>query len=278
MIGPDGSIEGDFVIGPHGREHIRVPFVVERLLEFIRVPSEVPEVGEEDFALVPEVVDGLGNVHPHLGEASLTERDAVTLSRSDLKGPVEGFHAGEYPGDAEHRREGRIVGMQRQADPGFLRHRKHPFYKVCVVFPHLLLRERPEFGGPGVPDRVVLEAGDPGAASAECAGGRSHPSQSGHKIVAHDPDARLSQIAQGLTEMVYFFVASGKAELGLFHRGRTLHHRQIEARIRHFVFEAQEGQEFPNGLFLAGGHAPHDIGHSDLFRESQGRVRKGIED
>jgi hypothetical protein len=82
----------------------------------------------------------------HQGEVALAHRDAVVLAGHQIEGALERLNGAKDAPDAPDRRQGRVIGMERQFDLCLLRDRDHAVQKIREVFPQPLLGHDPVLG------------------------------------------------------------------------------------------------------------------------------------
>src|SRR5579859_874393 len=97
MVRPQHALEADIAIGAHAGQHVGWPIIVEGFLKIVRRAAHVAEMDKEYFALVAEVMNGIGQVGGHQPEVALAKRDAVGRAGRQVDELLHGLHAGENP-------------------------------------------------------------------------------------------------------------------------------------------------------------------------------------
>jgi hypothetical protein len=122
VVVDDEAIEAHFLQRLDDRHGVRVAVAQDHLGELLRVPGHVPQVDVEQPASLPEVAEGVQHAlaAAHLGPAAVAEVEAVHRAAVRFHGPGEVLEVAEELRDASQRRHGRIVGMERHPDAGFL--------------------------------------------------------------------------------------------------------------------------------------------------------------
>src|SRR5207253_8588666 len=102
--GPHHAVVADFLVHPHGLQHVDVPIVDERLLEVEEAAADVAEVHVEDLLARAEpaddVVDLLSGLLQHLADGALTEIQSVVRALGDADEALEAVDRSEHGLDA----------------------------------------------------------------------------------------------------------------------------------------------------------------------------------
>ena len=103
MIRSHGASEADFLVAPHGLQHICRPVIMERFHKVGCCSPNVTKMHEMDLLPLTKETNGCRDVRTHSGNGSLTEGNAIPVTGNQFEPTMEGINAGEDSGNAPNR-------------------------------------------------------------------------------------------------------------------------------------------------------------------------------
>src|SRR5439155_22448982 len=98
MIRSHGASEADFLVAPHGLQHICRPVIMERFYNAGCCSSNVTKMHEMDLLPLTKETNGRRDVRSHSGNGSFTDGYAILISGNQFKLTHEGINSCEVFG------------------------------------------------------------------------------------------------------------------------------------------------------------------------------------
>ena len=249
VIGANDALKSDCFVRANRLCHVGVAVVVKGFGEGGYLAVEVAEVGEVN--VVFEVVYGGWDVGTHGFEVALAIGEAIVFAGNEGDDAVIGFGAGDDAGNAANGRERGVVGVQALFDAGFFGNGYHSFEEVFEVFPEAFFSDVAVVCDRGRVFHVAVIVGAGEGIAARAGGHRgAHPAKDGHPVVAHYGNARCAEVANGLTVLVDFLIATLKAQFDVVRDGNRFDNRPAQALVFNAFFVAQDGEIIPDGTSI----------------------------
>src|SRR5258706_3447240 len=220
MVGPHGAFEAGFMVDAKHPGKIRRAIVVERLAKMIARAFHVAEMDEEDFLLAAPLTRERADILTHEFEIGLAEGDAVNRTRCDVEHAAIVGGAGQNSSDTAQRRDGRIVGMQRQVHARALGNRYDRLQEVLEITPDLFFAHLAPFGEALLLRCLVIELADERAAALGYVDTSAIPTETSHPVVAENPETGLAERLNRGDVVLDLLVAPGESQLDLFRWNR----------------------------------------------------------
>src|SRR5580658_3605166 len=99
---------------------------------------------EENLLLVPEMPDDRWQVGGHQGEVPLAQCDPIAGAGYEVEEPLEVVDAAHDPPHSADWRQGWVVGVDSQADPGALCHGHDSSEEILQRLPEFFLADGTE--------------------------------------------------------------------------------------------------------------------------------------